>query len=471
MNKFFSRIGILIPALYLLGFVSGCDDSEPPLPANLVNFEATSVGMGDDVTETDIALNFSRAVSEPVSLTITFTTDGVTYGEHFTTVPAATGNSLTLTVPAASSSASFKVIRKADVFLEGDESISFSISDAGDPAGIGTTTQVTLTFASIVSEGAELTLNGLIADEPGAEAGNTVFVDLSENKQTPVARTNWDLGFYNGDVFRVVINNWSGASAISVDETDLAAVSSEDIDLDDLRIGGAVGSFETIDDIDGDISNTAIAEISATDAENKVYVINRIGGGGSVGEVEDLIKIRVVRKGDGYTVHYAGINETTVTSIDIAKSSTHNFEYFHFDNGKVAVEPAKDKWDIQWGWSIYRTGAPGNYIPYAFSDLIFLNHLNGTEAAEVMVTPQLTYDNFQESDVSGVSFSGSRTFIGSTWRVTSPAAQAGVRGDRFYLIRDADGNVYKLKFINFHPNDSGTRGKPVVRYALVKKAE
>ncbi len=468
MNRFLSRISVLIIGIYFLGFVSACDNDEPPLPDNLVNFEASTIGMGDDASETDVTLNLSRAVSEPVSLKITFTTDGVTYGEHFITEPAATGNTLTVTVPSNASSTSFKVVLLENVFLKGDESVSFSIDQVDEPAVIGTTGVIKLAFTSIISEGAELTLNGLIADEPGSGAGNAVFVDLSENRQTPVARTAWDLGFYAGNDFRVIINNTTAASAIQVDATDLSAVSATDIDPSTLAVGFGQGTLDIIDDPEGDLENTAIAGISASDSDNKVYVINRAGGAADVSEVEDLVKIRVVRKGDGYTLHYAKLNETNITSVDIGKTDTHNFAYFHFENGVVSVEPPKNKWDFQWSWSIFQTGTPP--IPYGFSDLVFLNYLNGTEAAEVMVTEQLTYDNFRESDLAGIVFSGARAAIGSGWRITSPTSDAGVRTDRFYLIKDADGNIYKLNFASFHPNDSGTRGKPVVRYSLVKKS-
>lgn len=467
------KLSALLFSLYVIISISACSDDDPPLPDNLAAFESATIGMGDDVDEVEIKIALTRAVDLATDITVNFTPNGLTYGDHFTTLPAASSNSLTITVPAGSNISSFTVLRSEGVFLEGSETVTFLINRVDEPVLIGSTSQTVLSFSSIVSEGSQLTLNGLIGAEPGTSAGNAVFVDLSNNQQTSIARTGWDIGFYNGDDFRVIINNVSGASVIMVNETDLASVTSSDIDPDDLAVGFGAGTLDIIDDPDGDISNTAIDAISATPDENKVYVINRVGGSGAIGDVEDLVKVRIIRKGDGYTLQHAKINERTFASVDIDKSDLNNFEYFNFTTGKVSVEPAKDKWDLQWTWSIYKTESPagsGNFLPYGFSDLVFINHLNGTQAAEVL-TSVVSYNDFQESNLSAITFADGRNTIGPDWRVTSPPASAGVNTDRFYVIKDPVGNIYKLKFISFHPNDGGTRGKPVIEYALVKKAE
>jgi hypothetical protein len=113
---------------------------------------------------------------------------------------------------------------------------------------------------------------------------------------------------------------------------------------------------------------------------------------------------------------------------------------------------------------MYYTGG----IPYGFADLVFTNQHAGTSAVEVL-TSTVSYDNFGEADAATLTFSSDRNVIGSNWRVTSPSTSAGVKTDRFYAIKDAAGNVYKLKFISFHPNDGGVRGNPQIVYTLVKK--
>jgi len=473
MNKLnqYLKLFALLFAITFTAFISACSDDDPPLPDNLVTFESSTVGMDDD-EEIVINVVLTRAVDVATNVEIQMSGEGVTYGEHFATSPAATSNTLSVNIPSGRNTGSFTLIRDADTFLEGNEKITFMISDVGEPVLVGTSSQLILSFSAIVSEGSQVTLNGLIGGEPGSSAGNSVFVDFSNNQQTAIARTAWDLGFYNGEDFRIIINNTAGASVIEVDNNDITTVDADDINTDNLALGFGAGTFEIIDDPSGDLTNTAIPAISATADENKVYVINTVGGSGAIGATEDLVKVRILQSGDGYTLQYAKINETTFTEVEIEKNTSYNFQYFSFATGTVDVEPVKNKWDLQWTWSIFQTENPpgsGSYLPYGFSDLVFTNHLAGTEVAEVL-TSTIAYDDFAESDLSTLTFSAEKNAIGSSWRVTSPTTSAGVKTDRFYVVKDSSGNIYKLKFVSFHPNDGGTRGNPVLEYALVKKA-
>ncbi|GAB3252671.1 hypothetical protein GCM10027347_11920 [Larkinella harenae] len=441
--------------------VTACKQDDPPLPDNLVQFEATEQGFESDKADTDVKLTLSRAVDAATAITIDLAATGIAYGTQFTTNPAATNNSLTVSIPAGSNTGSFKVVKGANLFLNGTESIKFTIKSAASPVLVGEKKEATLKFSSIVSAGSQLKLEG---GEGGAAAVNSVFVDFSTNSQKAIARNSWDFGFASGSAFRVIVNNTTGASVWPVNKTDLAQVTSKDVVADSLAVGQAVGSFKVYDNVNGDLTKTAIAEISANDADNKVYIVNRVGGSGQVPAVADLIKIRVLRKGTGYTLQYAKINETTFKTLDVAKDAAYNFNYVSFDKGAVDVEPAKTNWDIQWTYSLFYTMT----FPYSFSDLVFVNHLGGVQAAEVL-TSTVSYDNYGESNIATTTFKGDRNVISSNWRVTS-GATVGVKTDRFYVIKDAAGNVYKLKFLNFHSADGGVRGYPNIEYKLVKKA-
>ncbi|ACT95848.1 HmuY family protein [Dyadobacter fermentans] len=449
-----------------LGTFNACSDDEPPLPDNLAAFESTEKGFEGEETEIKIAL--SRAVDAATPISVSLTPAQLTYGMEFTTTPAAANNAIALTVPAGQSSVSFKVAKKAGVLLDGDESIAFKIASVGSPVLVGTNSALKLSFKAIVSEGTSIQLNGIADKEPGSSAANAVFLDLSSNVQTPVLRNSWDLGFFNGEDFRVTINGTNGASALATTKTDINAVSDKDFVSDSLAVGQGAGKLSLVDNAAGDITKTAIAAVSATDADNKVYILNRKGGSRDVLPAADLYKIRVLRKGSGYTLQYAKVNETTFKTLDVNKDAAFNFEFISLEKGAtVNVEPAKDRWDLRWGYSMYFTNFGTGLIPYGFSDLVFTNNLANVEAAEVLTTTA-TYDAFAETNLTGITFSKAADAIGSKWRVTS-GGPIGVKTDRFYLIKDTAGNIYKLRFISFHADDSGERGKPKLEYKLVKK--
>ncbi len=78
------------------------------------------------------------------------------------------------------------------------------------------------------SSGAEVEFQGLVGNEAGSVAGNSVYLDLSANKMTVIRRDSWDLGFYSGSEFRVKLNNTSGAGVKVLNQIDLKAVGASD---------------------------------------------------------------------------------------------------------------------------------------------------------------------------------------------------------------------------------------------------
>ncbi|QMW04606.1 HmuY family protein [Spirosoma foliorum] len=457
---------VIIMFALVVSTLNACKEADPPLPDNLVQFESAEQGIDATTTETTIKLKLSRAVDAATPVTLQVTPSGITYGTQFTTTPAVTTNTLSLTVPAGASEASFKLTKAADLFLAGTETVAFSIASASSPVIVGTTKQLTVKFTSIVSSGTTLTLDG---GTGGSSAVNAVFVDLSNNAQNSVKRSSWDLGFSTSTDFRVIINNMTGAAAISLSKNDLTQVTAADtvglvLSTSDFSPSG----LKLVDDVSGDLTKTVIPSISATDTDNKVFILNR-GTGGSTAP-KGWIKLRVLRNGTtGYTLQYAGIKETTFKTVTITKDAAYNFNFVSFDTGAaVAVEPAKAKWDIEWTGGIYITSDGTNNIPYYFSDQVYINYLGGVTAAEVL-TSTVTYDAYVESNIATTTFKADRSVIGSNWRVTQ-GTPIGVKTDRFYVVKDAAGNVYKLKFISFISNDGGVRGNPKFEFKLVKKA-
>lgn len=323
----------------------------------------------------------------------------------------------------------------------------------------------------VVSSGATMTLNG---GEGGSAAQNTVFVDFSTGKQDSVKRNSWDLGFYSGSDFKVIINNTNGASIKKIAKTDLNLITEADFNVSDLtlNLGSTDASeFAKIDDPrESNILNkTAIGTISAADADNKAFIIIPSGGThSSVVSSDNAYKIRILRKNSGYTLQYAKLQDLTYKTIDISKNSNYNFNYFSLSQEKVAtIEPVKSNWDIEWTWSIYYDPKAG-YI-YSYSDIIFTNSLgNVTSLERVYANPTIAadaFDKFSKDSIAKYSLLNQRDVIGAKWRNTT--GTVGVLKDRFYLIKDVTGNYYKIRFLNFIAADGGVRGKPILEYKLI----
>ncbi|WP_158642506.1 HmuY family protein [Chitinophaga japonensis] len=315
------------------------------------------------------------------------------------------------------------------------------------------------------SEGSQMELDG----GGGTGAPNSVYVDFSADKQTAVPRVSWNLGFYTGSDYRVILNYTSATSAVALEKTDITQVSLDDTAGVSLALGQGQGTMDMVDDVYGDLAKTVIAAVSATDADNKVYLVKPETA--SASDPATWYKVKISRNGNGYRLQYALLPATTIQTADISKDADYNFTFYSLEtNQVVAVEPEKTAWDIQWSYGVYFAGGGSAVIPYLFSDFVYTNTLAGVQAAEATEEDGFSYDAFTIADVTDARlvYSAQRDAIGSKWRVTS-GGTVGIRTDRFYVVKDPAGNYYALKFISAGiGQDGGQRGYPEIEYKLVK---
>jgi len=326
-------------------------------------------------------------------------------------------------------------------------------------------------------------VEGAIVD---AEVGgplqpNQVYLDLSVEASTVVPRNSYDLGFFTGEEFRVVLNNSTSALALVLDKNDLNEVGPSDtvglgrqLDVDAIfssLFGPPVpwinDAMNWMDHPSGDLDRTAIAAISANASANQVYIINR--GNNPDGSKRGWKKVRVMRNGNGYTLEYADIDATSFQTLDITKNQDLRFVQINFDAGIVEATPASKRWDL--AFTTFSTLLPVDAttrIPYAFKDYVITN------SSEVRVatvnSADVTYEEFGNSLLAGLTFTRDISEIGSSWRtVAAPNSgnSTGVVADIFYVLEDAEANRYKIRFTRMLNPQTGERGYPQLQYDLI----
>lgn len=320
----------------------------------------------------------------------------------------------------------------------------------------------------------------------GASQPNQVWIDLSdpENGTTTTHRNDWDLGFYTGDEFKVILNNSELMAAGSVDSYDIDAVSEADFsELLDLLLPPAGWSAEFIDAVNGNIldeGGTAIDEIRVNDAENKVYLL-KLGyetyqgsdippySTYTVGDARGFIKIRILRNDENsYKIQYAELNSDTHSEFIVEKTNTHHFNFFSFETESlVEIQPEKKNWDLC--FTIFNNEIVG-YGTYTYADFILHNTMDGVGVYQVTTDPltaeadyaQFTLDNVDESLFV---YNDQRT-IGGNWRstVSGTTSTPVVYADRFFILKDPDGILFKLRFISML-DENNMRGYPKFEYA------
>ena len=464
-RKNLMRIGTVLSLTIL--FISSCRKRDALPPDNYVVFEVASQGVAAAENSVIIRVKSQRGVTSDVPVVINLTEQGVAYGTDYTTMPAASAGKISLTIPSGNNEASFTLTKNAGVLFDGDEKIVVDIFSSGAPVLIGTTKQFTLNFGELVAAAATTTING-----GGVTFPNKVFIDLSANRQSAVIRTAWDLGFYTGNEdFRVILNSSSAMMAKQLNKNDLNAVSAADTigfssEVAFSQAAPTTSSLAYIDYPNGDLSRTAIAAISATSSDSKVYIINRGTGVGNPAPARGWKKVRIIRNtSGGYTLQHADIAATSFSTIDIAKDDVSFFKYISFENGITTVEPARKKWDITWTYFSNVTNFGAGEVPYLFQDIILINR--NVQVAKVMVATK-AFADFSEADIAGQTFLTTQNAIAADWRSGGgPGVSPGVRADRYYIIKDGDNNYYKIRFTALTQN--GERGYPAFESVLVKK--
>ncbi|WP_291777050.1 HmuY family protein [Cecembia sp.] len=317
-----------------------------------------------------------------------------------------------------------------------------------------------------VEEG-EIEING-----GGTTFPNSVFINLSKEEQLPVRRDKWDLAFSTGTDFKVLINGTTGALAYSTGIFDLNTVGEEQAEA--LRSSGRLEmsftNMEAILSVDlpsNPLSAPVMGTVNSTSSSNQVFILNR----GSFGiDPRPWKKIRILVQDGKYLLQHADISSTSFSTLEVSKDKEFNFIYVSFDEGIVEVEPKKGEWDFMWSAGTSITPFPqavNGTLAYPFQDLVFHNIYGNVGAVQIMEA-DIAYENFTESNLSGLEFNiDNRLTIGSNWRGGGgPNVSPTIRNDRYYILRDSRGNIYKVRFIAL--TRDGERGRPTFEFKLVK---
>ncbi|MBF8150067.1 hypothetical protein ITJ86_09180 [Winogradskyella sp. F6397] len=356
---------------------------------------------------------------------------------------------------------------------------------------------------------------GIIDPEVGGfNQANRVYVDLSSGEQVASRRDSWEIAVYNGSQNRVFLNNALLVSAVELEGiTDITTVTettalTSPLTLNaldqnftpttvtvntvaELMQGLPVGYFQ-YGDLDagisftdskvGELAGTAFDEISTTDSENNVYIVNlgneipttNTGTLNTTGEPRGFMKVRVLADGNGYTIQYAPLTNTTdFSEISVSKDNSYNLTSISLTDGQVvSVEPETANWDIDFGGVFSYYGLQGNLAAgLTYSDYTLHNTLGGVGLYQITVEDETTpsYTDFAIANIDEASFVyNDRSIIGSSWRsVDYMTGETSVTEGRYYVIKDSDNNYYKLRFTAVE-NETGERGYPQFQYELLE---
>ena len=414
---------------YLFAFVfvlNACkkdkdDNPSNPAPnpnsptAQGVQFD-TSLQYFGDTALYRVTVQTKDPVKQDVSVKITYTSKKYVYSKNFTTTPASDNGVVLLTIPAGQKSAYFDIKIDTTYLRDGDEEIRCKLDSAGTSMSLGATRECVFLALGFVEKYIDM--------NRGDNGKNRVFINFDKLTATAIDRTSWDLSFYSGqDDYRVLLNAATGMLAFRLDKNDLTNVSAADT----VGLIKAQTTYLNVDNPNGDLTKTAVAAISATPEDNKVYIINRRPGVGNPA-TGAWKKVRILRNASGgYTLQQADIASTTFYSVNITKDDAYYFNYISFENGAVIGEPKKEDWDIVWTSSTISRNSPEE-TPQPF----FLHHVLQQNRNTKIAVESLTFNTY-------------KTITGMNWSSSGS-------GGEYYIIRTSRNTLYKFRMNDYDMN-------------------
>ncbi|MEM7659868.1 MAG: HmuY family protein [Bacteroidota bacterium] len=286
---------------------------------------------------------------------------------------------------------------------------------------------------------------------------NQVFLDLETGTMTSVERTSWDVGFEaSNEGHHVILNTSNYMQAAATGSNDFATVWTES-EAQSL-------SFD-FDSASGVLAHTRLAEWWSPEqqlASEEVYIIDR-------GRDLDL-KARGYQKlqllevtSAGYTFRYGALDDPEGQLIQLDKNPSFNWIHFSMEMGTpVSVQPPKTDWDLQFSYYSFRF--PDGF-PYYLTGV--LTNRYQVRSAEILDETKL-WEELSLADTTAFPFRSEIDEIGYDWKVYlfGPPAGFVVDSDRFFLVKDTEGLVYAIRFLDFY-NAEGQKGFPQFTYRIL----
>jgi len=283
-----------------------------------------------------------------------------------------------------------------------------------------------------------------------------VYFDLGSGTITSKnIRTNSDLGFECSE----------GGWKIILNTADFMKVA----DLGKVPFGekqDTVSKKWIFDKSDGNPDSLAIGQWFViknedTVSNDHVYAIDR-------GVNEDGTKLGLYQvifdslSGGKYYFRFTEINGGSIYSGIVPKDSTRNYQWFSLDAGGSIKpdEPQRTSYDLlftQYTTMLYTD--LGEPYPYLVTGVLINRY-----KMNVGIDTVHAFSDINLSDAKQVPLSTALDKIGYEWKYYSFETGAyTMRTDIAYVIRNAKGFYYKLRFIGFY-NSKGEKGYPVIEY-------
>lgn len=296
----------------------------------------------------------------------------------------------------------------------------------------------------------------------GVNYDNQVYVDFKTGKQKSVPYRSYDLAFEtDANGFRIYLNTGKFMFVANSGDTSMATADST----------GKTWRTETEHLYD---DSTAFGDYRdlAGNTRGETFIIDR-GRAEHFGAAR-WRKLKVLEvSATHYKIRFSNYNNSGMTEFIIPKDIEYSLMYFSFENGggMVDVAPKKNEWDVvftKYTYTYYSEPVTSPYRHYLVTGAL-LNKWSGCMNEQYRKDSTLNYvafDSFDATHLADVDFNTLAGKIGFSWKDYDFSLGFIIIPNRFYLVRDTEGFVYKIRFYDFY-DDQGNKGTAKFEYKRV----
>jgi hypothetical protein len=284
----------------------------------------------------------------------------------------------------------------------------------------------------------------------GANYENVIFFTLKTGATQLRTLNTWHIAFATGsNENHIILNGGIGVLIHPTNDTTFASTYPINSKTEWLW-----------DNSGGEADSTAFAgwlDSTTNISRNNVYVID-LGAKATVRYKK--IKILSVSAND-FVIQYANLDGADEHTLLVAKTAGSNYTYFNLlTSSAVAYEPAGADWDLVFTYyrHIYYDMTP--ITPYAVAGALI-----NTKSTWVAETDDIAFENLDYAKASKFKLTQKMDEIGYDWKTydLNGTEKYTVNSKKIYIIKDREGFLYKLKFINFY-DETGAKGVPQFAY-------
>jgi hypothetical protein len=258
---------------------------------------------------------------------------------------------------------------------------------------------------------------------------------VSENN-----RADWDLAFESAPGgWRIMLNGARLMTAWDAGAIDIAAPHD--------TAGMAAG--RRIDAPSGHPDSTAIGDWRGT---GKAFIIDL--GVDGLGQSLGFVKLKPVGvDAAAFTVQCAALDGSEVRTLSVPKDAQRAWTALSLANGVRPIEPAVGNWDLCFTQYTHQFYEP--FLPYLVNGVLLAST---TRAARI---DGRSFAAVAAADTLAHPLMAARNVIGYDWKQYSfTTGTYTLVPDRTYLVRNAAGYLYKLRFLDFY-SAQGLPGCPL----------